>query len=126
MAYAHIPKDERRKFDSKAQKCVLLGYYDKPTKGYTCRLYDAENKIVYSRDVYFDEQPDDTVIGSKPDQNTDRLISSDNNDAEDEDTNDNEHSNCEQPPQLHGKLTTITENSDRTRQSSMYKYTTIE
>ena len=25
-AYAHIPKDERGKFDSKARKCILLGY----------------------------------------------------------------------------------------------------
>ena len=42
-AYAHIPKDERGKFDSKARKCVLLGY-DDLTKGY--RLYDVENKKI--------------------------------------------------------------------------------
>jgi transposase InsO family protein len=71
MAYAHIPKDERGKFDSKARKCTLLGY-DEFTKGY--RLYDPQNKkIIYSRDVRFDEQPEDTVIGCKPEQNTNRL-----------------------------------------------------
>jgi hypothetical protein len=25
-AYAHVPKDERKKLDSKARKCVFLGY----------------------------------------------------------------------------------------------------
>ena len=38
-AYAHVPKDERRKLDLKVKKCVLLGYSD-ITKGY--RLYDPE------------------------------------------------------------------------------------
>ena len=32
-AYAHIPKSERGKFDSKARKCILLGYGSN-TKGY--------------------------------------------------------------------------------------------
>ena len=32
-AYVHVPKDERGKLDSKAKKCVLLGYGD-TTKGY--------------------------------------------------------------------------------------------
>ena len=31
--YAHIPKDDRVKFDSKTQKCVMLGYGN-VTKGY--------------------------------------------------------------------------------------------
>ena len=52
--YAHIPKDERGKLDSKAQKCVLLGYGSE-TKGY--RLYDQTKKRVFlSRDVIFNEQ----------------------------------------------------------------------
>ena len=52
-AYAHIPKDERGKFDKKARKCVLLGY-GAETKGY--RLYDVKDrKIIYSRDVQFNE-----------------------------------------------------------------------
>ena len=53
-AYAHIPKDERRKFDTKARKCILVGYGEE-TKGY--RLYDVtEKKILYSRDVQFNEK----------------------------------------------------------------------
>ena len=52
-AYAHIPKDERAKFDSKTWKCVMLGYGN-VTKGY--RLYDVTQKrIIHSRDVRFNE-----------------------------------------------------------------------
>lgn len=52
-AYAHIPKDERRKLDPKATKCILLGYGEE-TKGY--RLYDTEKRRVFhSRDVQFNE-----------------------------------------------------------------------
>ena len=52
-AYAHVPKVERRKLDSKARKCVMLGY-GTSQKGY--RLYDIEQmKVVHSRDVVFDE-----------------------------------------------------------------------
>ena len=52
-AYAHIPKDERSKFDSKARKCILLGY-GQETKGY--RLYDPiRRKVMHSRDVQFNE-----------------------------------------------------------------------
>ena len=52
-AYAHVPKDERRKLDAKAQRCVLLGYGTE-TKGY--RLFNIENdKVFFSRDVKFNE-----------------------------------------------------------------------
>ena len=48
-----MPKDERRKLDAKAQRCVLLGY-GKETKGY--RLFNVESdKVFYSRDVKFNE-----------------------------------------------------------------------
>ena len=40
-AYAHIPKDERKKLDSKTTNCVFLGYGTK-TKGY--RLYDCKRQ----------------------------------------------------------------------------------
>ena len=117
MAYAHIPKDECGKFDSKACKCVLLGY-DEFTKGY--RLYDPQSKkIIYSRDVRFDEQPEDTVIDCKPEQNTDRLISVDCDDAENDDTDDHEHSDYEQPPQLQESLPQL-RGSNRTRRSPIY------
>ena len=52
-AYAHIPKDERHKLDPKARKCIFLGY-GLTTKAY--RLYDLDKKkIIYSRDVIFNE-----------------------------------------------------------------------
>ena len=52
-AYAHVPKDERHKLDSKAKKCIFLGY-GQGTKGY--RLYDPQRrKVFYSRDVKFNE-----------------------------------------------------------------------
>lgn len=53
LVYAHIPKDERQKFDSKARRCVFLGY-GTTTKAY--RLFDIERRRVFhSRDVIFDE-----------------------------------------------------------------------
>ena len=52
-AYAHIPRDERAKFDSKTRKCIMLGYGN-VTKGY--RLYDlTQRKIIHSRVVQFNE-----------------------------------------------------------------------
>ena len=52
-AYAHVPRAERRKLDSKARKCVLLGYGTNQ-KGY--RLYDlGRMKVIHSRDVILDE-----------------------------------------------------------------------
>lgn len=53
IAYAHIPKDERQKFDVKSVKCIMLGYCSN-VKGY--RLYDLSKKRVFlSRDVTFNE-----------------------------------------------------------------------
>ncbi|KAF2347866.1 Integrase catalytic core [Trinorchestia longiramus] len=53
MAYAHVPKDEREKLDSKSKTCVLLGY-GSGTKGY--RLYDFNAKrVLLRRDVVFNE-----------------------------------------------------------------------
>ena len=52
-AYAHVPKDKRGKLDSKARRCVLLGYGE-TTKGY--RLYDpVRARVIHSRDVRFNE-----------------------------------------------------------------------
>ncbi|KAK3020979.1 hypothetical protein RJ639_046966 [Escallonia herrerae] len=53
IAYAHIDKEERKKLDSKSQKCVFVGYGGDE---YGYRLWDYEhNKIIKSRDVIFDE-----------------------------------------------------------------------
>ena len=52
-AYSHIPKDERKKLDFKARKCIFLGYGE-VTKGY--RLYGpVKHRVIHSRDVIFDE-----------------------------------------------------------------------
>ena len=65
-AYAHLPKGERGKFDTKASKCILLGYGEE-TKGY--RLYDVnEKKVLYSRDVRFNEHSNDDGHGTSDDQ----------------------------------------------------------
>ena len=57
-AYAHIPKDERHKLDSKARKCIFLGYGDE-TKAY--RLYDPKReKVIHSRHVQFNEEKKET------------------------------------------------------------------
>ena len=45
QSYAYIPKDERKKLDSKSKKCVLLGY-GSTSKGYG--LYDPAKKKVMS------------------------------------------------------------------------------
>ena len=53
LAYAHIPKDERQKFDSKTRRWIFLGYR-MVTKGY--RLCDMNcSKVLYNCDVVFDE-----------------------------------------------------------------------
>ena len=53
VCYAHIAKDERKKFDVVARRCVLVGYGSE-VKGY--RLYDPDRKTVFfSRDVRFNE-----------------------------------------------------------------------
>ena len=52
-AYAHVAKDERHKLDSKARKCIFLGYCTE-SKGY--RLYDpVRARVFISCDVIFNE-----------------------------------------------------------------------
>lgn len=51
LGYSHILKEFRNKFDSKTEKCIMMGY--SPT-GY--RLWSVEKqKIIISRDVEFNE-----------------------------------------------------------------------
>ena len=53
IAYVHVPKEERRKLDPKAEKCILVGYSDEQ-KGYKC--YNPRTKQVrVRRDIVFDE-----------------------------------------------------------------------
>ena len=82
-AYAHIPKDERSKFDSKSRKCVMVGY-GTVTKGY--RLYDtATQKILYSRDVEFNECIKKSQIPSDSETEDYQLVAEFTTDSDDQD-----------------------------------------
>jgi hypothetical protein len=53
LAYLHVPRENRKKLDSKTQPCLFVGY-DEQSKVY--RLFDPlRRKIVLSRDVVVDE-----------------------------------------------------------------------
>lgn len=54
LAYCHVPKETRKKLDSKTRECLFLGYAN-TSKAY--RLwYPAQQRIIISRDVIFDEE----------------------------------------------------------------------
>jgi len=56
-AFAHVPKENRKKLDSKAIKCTFIGYYSE-YKAY--KLFEpSTHKVFVSRDVIFHEQVDD-------------------------------------------------------------------
>jgi hypothetical protein len=52
LAYAHVPKQLRKKLDSRAERGVMVGYATN-TKGY--RLQLGNGTVIISRDVVFDE-----------------------------------------------------------------------
>jgi hypothetical protein len=53
VAYAHVPKELRRKIDEKSEKCIFLGYNDQ-SKAY--KLYNpVRKKVIISRSVEFKE-----------------------------------------------------------------------
>ena len=97
-AYAHIPKDERKKFGSNARKCVFLGY-ETETKGY--RLYDCERqRVIFSRDVKFNES--EFGIEKEPSDGTDELmtieLSSNDSAAQDTETTKRQSTRELRPP----------------------------
>ena len=55
-AFAHVPKEDRKKLDAKAIKCIFVGYcYE--FKAY--KLFNpSTHKVFASRDVIFHEQVD--------------------------------------------------------------------
>lgn len=66
-AYAHVTKDEQKKFNSKSMKCVLLSYGTE-TKGY--QFYDRKcAEVFYSRDVIFNESSRGIEVPSEETKN---------------------------------------------------------
>jgi hypothetical protein len=56
-AFAHIPKEDRRKLDAKAVKCIFIGYC---TEYKAYKMFDPNNhKVFASRDVLFHENADE-------------------------------------------------------------------
>jgi hypothetical protein len=53
IAYVHIPKEKRTKWDTHAEEGVLVGYSE-TSKGYRI-LHQATNKVTISRSVVFNE-----------------------------------------------------------------------
>jgi hypothetical protein len=54
VAYAHVPKQLRKKLDDRSEKCIFLGYGEQ-TKAY--KLYNPiTKKVILSRDVLFKEE----------------------------------------------------------------------
>lgn len=53
IVYTHIPKQKRKKFDKKAQKCIFVGYTETSS---VFRVYNPEKrKIEIVRDVIFEK-----------------------------------------------------------------------
>jgi hypothetical protein len=53
-AYALVPREERRKLESRSWKCIFLGYG--PDGSFDYRLWDPEtHQVVLSSDVVFNE-----------------------------------------------------------------------
>ena len=55
-AFAHIPKDDRRKLDVKSIECVFVGYCD-DHKAYKL-FHPSSHRLIASRDVVFHENTD--------------------------------------------------------------------
>ena len=54
IAYAQVPKTERKKLDDRGERCIFIGYSEE-SKAY--KLYNPlTNKVVMSRDVIFKEE----------------------------------------------------------------------
>ena len=126
ICYAHIPKDERKKLDSKAREAIFLGY-GKEKKGY--RLYDiSTKKTFYSRDVVFCEEKFTTSEDEKNDktevteitQNLQEPMSVEVvNDLEEEESDHNENEEQVRPrrtrraPDYYGEWVYLAENEIR-------------
>jgi len=94
-AYAHVPKELRRKLDEKAKELVFVGYAE-DAKGY--RLLDkSTDKVIVSRDVNFLEdgsEAKEVIIQNKQEQKMQRNIA--NIYKMNEEENEDEESNQEE------------------------------
>ncbi len=87
-AYMHIPKETRRKWDSRSSKCIFVGYYIN-SKGY--RLWDPESRRIHlSRDVTFFENDFDNGIDRLKVKSLPELIST-SYEMKDEEDDENEN-----------------------------------
>lgn len=89
----HVPKQRRRKWDSKSTKMLFIGYGEN-VKGYRC-IDSSTGRIVYSRDVVFMESNVE-VIGSVPIDIDDIVSVGEKNDAETE--SDDDYPDADDPP----------------------------
>jgi len=70
-AYAHVPKELRRKLDEKVKEIVFVGYAE-DAKGYRL-LNKSTDKVIVSRDVNFLEdgsEAKEVIIQNKQEQET--------------------------------------------------------
>lgn len=56
----HVPKEKRKKFDSKSRKMIFVGY-DSNTKGFRC-IDPKTKQLVISRDVIFHEPNCESIV----------------------------------------------------------------
>lgn len=118
--YTHIPKEKRRKWDSKAEKGIFVGYED--SKGY--RIYYLKKRTVeVKRDLTFiKEQEKDTHVSenrkeeySKRINNTDKITEDHQDDIEDTEHRDD----IEKTEESTEDYTDCTEDRDPGRDSSV-------
>lgn len=98
VAYAHVPKIQRKKLDPKAKKLILVGY-ERDSANY--RLYDsASRKISISRDVAFDEAataPADTNESRTVQMAIPLYMTDDNESSENEEYEEAEENDQDEP-----------------------------
>ena len=123
VCYAHIPKDKRKKLDSKAREAIFLGY-GKDKKGY--RLFDPScSKIFYSRDVKFNESQ---FKLKKERKISDSAVPEEERFAKDSTTDDQIESDVSDraprirnPPNHYGEWTNVTMTENEISEPKTYK-----
>jgi hypothetical protein len=107
-AYAHVHPSLRRKLDSKARACIMLGYYE-GTRSYRL-LEKGTRKIVKCKDVTFDENLNSWASGPRDDDHAEE----DDSEHEDTDEHDSRRDQAEDDGPGHDDPATGTSDSART------------